>query len=105
MEKLERVLQRLQEAGLTLREDKCTFGLPSVEYLGHIIHENGLHPSPKKIQAIQEAPAPRNLTELRSFVGLFNYYINFIPNLSSVLAPFYRLMEKTESNETSKLHV
>ena len=62
---LERVLQRLEEAGLTLQKDKCAFALSSVEYLGHNIDGNGLHPSPRKIKAIQEAPVPKNLTELR----------------------------------------
>ena len=91
---LEGVLQRLQEAGLTLKEDKCAFALPSVEYLGHTIDGSGLHPSPRKVKAIQEAPEPKNLTELRSFIGLLNYYTNFIPNLSCFLFPFYRLMQK-----------
>ncbi len=101
------VLKRLDEAGLTLKKDKCAFALSSVEYLGHTIDKNGLHPSPRKLKAIQEAPEPKNLTELRSFIGLLNYYNKFIPNLSCFLFPFYRLMQKGVSwkwtNEHSKL--
>ena len=89
---LERVLQRLEQAGLTLQKDKCAFALSSVEYLGHTIDGNGLHPSPRKIKSIQEAPERKNLTELRSFIGLLNYYTKFIPNLSCFLVLFYRLM-------------
>lgn len=65
-----------------------------MEYLGHTIDKNGLHSSPHKVKAIQEAPEPKNLTELRSFIGPLNYYTKFIPNLSCFLVPFYRLMQK-----------
>lgn len=101
---LELVLQRLQDAGLTLHRDKCAFALSSVEYLGHTIDGNGLHPSPRKIKAIQEAPEPKNLTELRSFVGLLNYYTKFIPNLSCFLVPFHRLMQKGVKWEWTNQH-
>ena len=52
LKNLELVLQRLELAGLTLKELKCVFTAESVEYLGHVIDKNGLHPSPSKVQAI-----------------------------------------------------
>ena len=91
---LEQVLARLTSAGITLKHSKCIFATTSVEYLGHIIDSNGLHPSPTKVQAIQEAPAPTNVTELRAFLGLVNYYHKFLPNVSDVLAPLHSLLCK-----------
>ena len=91
---LDKVLQRLESAGLTLKKSKCVFGLDSIEYLGHIIDKNGLHPSPEKVKAIAEAPTPTNVTELKSFLGLINYYNKFLSNLSMLLSPLYRLLKK-----------
>ena len=67
---------------------------PSVEYLGHVISASGLKPAPEKIRAIVEAPTPQNLTQLRSFLGLVNYYAKFLPQLSTTLAPLYSLLQK-----------
>ena len=91
---LDQVMHRLEQAGATLKELKCTIAAPSVEYLGHIIDKDGLHPSEEKLRAIQLAPEPRNITELKSFLGLLNYYAKFLPNLSVVLFPLYRLLRK-----------
>lgn len=66
---LHAVMTRLEEAGITLKRSKCVFLAPSVEYLGHVIDENGLHPTPEKVRAIQDAPTPQNVTELKSFLG------------------------------------
>ena len=91
---LEAVLSRLEEVGVRLKRSKCAFMLPSVEYLGHCISERGLQPTGKKVKAIQSAPAPTNLTQLKSFLGLINYYCKFLPNLSDTLSPLYRLLQK-----------
>ena len=91
---LDQVLGRLELAGLTLKQSKCTFATPSVEYLGHIIDASGLYPSSDKLRAIREAPEPTNISELKSFLGLLNYYNKFLPNLSSLLSPLYRLLHK-----------
>ena len=48
----------------------------------------------KKIRAIQKAPAPKDVSQLKSFLGLINYYSKFLPNLSNTLAPLYRLLQK-----------
>eukprot|EP00795_Rhopilema_esculentum_P016067 gene16067-7417_t len=70
MQNLLAVLQRIKEYGLGLRKDKCSFLQTSVEYLGNIISREGIHPSPKKIEAIKKIPEPKNVTELRSFLGM-----------------------------------
>ncbi len=91
---LEKVLSILDEANVRLNYDKCQFLRSQVEYLGYVIDEHGLHPTEKKIQAIKEAPTPTNITELRAFLGIINYYGRFLPNLSSQLAPLHELLQK-----------
>ena len=65
---LEEVLRHLQKHGVRLRKKKCHFLQESVEYLGHCVDNLGIHTSNKKVKAILEAPAPRNLQQLRSFL-------------------------------------
>jgi len=67
----------------------------SVNYLGHRIDQEGLHPTEEKLEAIRDAPKPRNVTELRSYLGLLTYYSKFLPNLASTLNPLYRLLLKS----------
>lgn len=89
---LEEVLKRLQEHGVRLREDKCQFLTPSVEYLGHVIGNDGLRTADDKLRAIVDAPSPTNVQELRSFLGLLNYYGKFIANLSTLIRPLNKLL-------------
>ena len=91
---MDKVLCRLQTAGLRLKSSKCLFMAPSVEYLGRIIDSAGLHLIMAKVKAFTQAPAPRNVTELRSFLGLINYYGKFLPNLSLTLAPLHKLLQQ-----------
>ena len=88
---LQLVLKRLDEAGLKLNNEKCQFFKPSVEYLGHKIDRDGLHPTNVKVRAIQDAPKPKYVKELRSWLGLLNYYCPF---LSTTLAPLHVLLRK-----------
>ena len=92
---LDEVLSRLDGVGARLRKEKYEFFSSQVEYLGHLIDEKGLHPTQSKIKAIIDAPAPSTVTELKSFLGLLNYYCKFLPNLSSTLHPLYSLLQKS----------
>ena len=94
LQTLDIVLQKLESAGLKLNKAKCFFLHSQVEYLGHIIDKVGLHPTTEKVLAIREAPRPRNVSKLRSFFGIINYYNRFLPKLSTKLAPLYRLLQK-----------
>ena len=67
---------------------------PSVTYLGYRLDAEGLHPLTDKVKAIEEAPAPRNVTELKSYLGLLTYYNKFLPNLATHLNPLYQLLQK-----------
>ena len=94
LKRLNVVLQRLQNAGLRLKDSKCEFLVASVTYLGHQIDADGLHPVNEKIKAIQDAPEPRNVTELKSYLGLLSYYSRFLSNMLSNLAPLNQLLHK-----------
>ena len=91
---LEEVLRRLDEAGLRVNLAKCFFLRESIEYLGHVIDRDGIHPTEEKVRAIKDPPQPQNVTQLRSFLGLINYYCKFLPNLSAKLIPLYALLNK-----------
>ena len=90
---LSTVLQRLQKYAFRLKREKCEFLQRSVEYLGHRINSEGLHAISSKLQAITQAPAPQNVQELRSFLGLLNYYGKLIPNLASLIQPLNSLLQ------------
>ena len=87
LQKLKQVLRWLQSRGLRLKQSKCYFLQPSVECLGHRVDAAGLHTSADKLKAVLDAPTPQNVQELQAFLGLVNYYGNFIANLSSLLHP------------------
>ena len=91
---LETVLSRFEEAGLQLKRNKCSFMVDSVTYLGHRIDTHGLHPLQEKVEAIHQAPPPKNVSELKAFLGLLTYYNRFLCDLSTVLFPLYRLLRK-----------
>ncbi len=96
------VLRRLSTAGLRVRKDKCIFMATEVVYLGYKINREGLHPVEGKVQAIQNAAVPTSVTEVKSYLGMLNYYGRFLPNLSHVLSPLHELLKKgVEWNWTS----
>ena len=91
---LQLTLGKLEESGLCLRMDKCTFFQDSVEYLGHIIDSQGIYLHPAKIDAITKMPYPKNTAELRSFLGIVNYYDCFTPGLATRCATLNDLLHK-----------
>ena len=91
---LNAVLTRLRKAGTRLKKEKCQFSLLKVEYLGHVISSEGLEPASSKVTAIVDAPAPQDVSELKSLLGLVNYYGKFLPNLATTLAPLYKLLRQ-----------
>ena len=68
--------------------------LPGVEYLGYIISADGIQSSAEKVHALMEAPRPENTTQLRSFLGLLNFYNKFLPQSSTWLAPLHQLLKQ-----------
>ena len=87
------VLDKLTELGLTLNVKKCKFFQQSVEYVGFILNKNGIQTNPEKIKAVVEAPEPKTVHELQSFLGALNYYGKFIEHKSTIAAPLYSLLQ------------
>ncbi|KAH9296601.1 hypothetical protein KI387_040189, partial [Taxus chinensis] len=73
---------------------KCSFYETEVHYLGHVISKDGIVVDPSKIVAITEWPAPKNVHEVRSFMGLAGYYRKFVKDFSKVTAPITSLQKK-----------
>lgn len=91
---LEIVFERLSKFNVKIRTEKCKFFQNKVEYLGHVITEHGIAPKKNKMQAIFDAPSPKDVTSLKAYLGLLNFYAKFVPNLSSRLSPLYGLLAK-----------
>ena len=89
----EEVFNWLEKHGFRIKLEKCEFLQPCIEYLGHIVSKDGIKPVQSKIEAIVHAPTPENVQQLRSFLGLTNYYGKFIPNLATLLHPFNALLQ------------
>ena len=87
------VFDRLQAAGLKLRWEKCSICVKEVTYLGFRIDREGLHPTAQKVRAIREAPKPSNVSQLRSYLGLLNFYRRFLPDAATILEPLNRLLK------------
>ena len=94
LENLEKLLKRLQDAGLKANKEKCEFFRDRVQFCGHEIDSEGLHKTQEKIAEVVNAPRPANVSQLRSFLGLVNYYNRFLPNASTVLHPLHQLLEQ-----------
>ena len=88
------LFERIKEYGLRVREEKCSFLQKKIQYLGHVIDEHGRQPDPGRIQAIVNMPAPNDLTGVRSFLGMINYYCAFLPEIRNLRYPFDELCKK-----------
>ena len=81
---------------------KCEFWLNEVSFLGHIVSKEGIRVDPKKIEVVVEWKPPRNVTEIRSFLGLAGYYRRFVKGFFMITAPMTRLVQKNVKFEWSE---
>lgn len=95
-ENLRRVLRRISEAGLQLN-DKGVFDVDHLSFLGHVVGKEGLAPLHSKVEAIVQAPVPKDVSALRSFLGLAGYYSRFVPHYSDVVEPLRKLLRQSQA--------
>ena len=88
---LQEVLDVLEQNKLFAKLSKCRFAQAKVDFLGHIVSDNGIATDPAKVAAIKEWPTPNNIRDVRSFLGLANYYRRFVAHFSAVAAPLTTL--------------
>jgi hypothetical protein len=81
------LFQRLQAAGLVINCEKCVFGVPEVDFLGHHISAAGVSPIASRVTAINDHPRPTTVKELQGFLGVINFYRRFIPAAAHILKP------------------
>ena len=94
MEHLRLTLKFLRKHKLYAGLSKCDFYKDRIHYLGHIILEEGISMDPEKIEAIMNWPTPRNVTDVRSFMGLAGYYMRLIEGFSKVAHSITSLQNK-----------
>ena len=93
-EHLRIVLQTLRERQLYAKLSKCQFLLDRVAFLGHVISAEGVSVDPQKIEAVVNWKPPKNVSEVRSFLGLAGYYRKFVEGFSKIAAPLTKLTRK-----------
>lgn len=94
--KLRKVLQRLQETGVTLNHQKCSFQVEEITFLGHKIDRQGIRPDDAKTKAVREMCPPTSKPELQRMLGMATYLARFVPNLADVLQPLSSMLSSKQ---------
>jgi len=102
IERLGLILTRLKECGIKLSSEKCFFIQRKVNFLGHVVGEDGIETDPEKIEKIKNYPRPTNSDELRSFLAFCGYYRKFLENFSRVIRPLADLLPPTSTKKRNK---
>lgn len=88
------VFDRIQSAGLTIKKTKCEFGNAVVTYLGHTVGNNKITPTRAKIDSILNFPKPKDVKQLRQFLGVASYYRRYVPHMAHIVAPLTNMLKK-----------
>ena len=91
---LEALFERISDYGFRVRIEKCNFLMPQLRYLGNVIDSTGRRPDPAKIEAIRKMPQPTDIAQVRSFLGMLNYYGHFVSEMRQLRAPLDALLKK-----------
>ena len=86
--RLDQVLQHLLSAGRTLNACKCEFSKIEIQFLGHDVSNKGINPDPEKIKAITLFPEPKEVGDIRRFLGIINQFSKFSPHIAQETKPF-----------------
>ena len=84
LQHIEEIFKRLECFGLKMKREKCDFFKKHIQYLGHLIAEEGFIPLPEKLDSIRKMPRPKTPKEVKQFLGLIGYYRKFIPSFSDI---------------------
>ena len=103
-EKVREVFRKLDSRKLQLKEEKCNIAKNEIDWLGFRISEKGIKPLNEKIQGISEKIKPKNLKELRSYLGAVNQLTKFIPGLAKITEPFRDLLKKEGNWDWKEKH-
>ena len=87
---------RLKDFNAKVNAEKSKFIETSVNFLGHEINSEGIKPAKDKVEALIKAPRPTNVTEVRAFLGLVNFYRKFVKGITEVVYPLYELERKDQ---------
>ena len=98
------LFRRLEAFGMVIQVEKCSFCETSVTFLGYEISHEGFLPLADNLAAIREMAPPQNVQELRRFLGMINYYHNFIPQLAAILQPLYDLLKGEKVPKRRQVH-
>jgi hypothetical protein len=99
LERLELVLNALARHGITLNPKKCKFGLKQIEYLGYLVDSEGTRFSEAKVERITNFPKPIVAKQVRSFVGLANYFTEHVEGMADHLLPLRQLLDNIDSRK------
>ncbi len=94
LERLRHIFEKLRGSNLKLKPTKCHFMKKQIDYLGHLICEGGYTTHPDKTRIIENYPAPKNVKEIRAFLGLCGFYRKFVPNFAKISQPLTYLTKK-----------
>jgi hypothetical protein len=97
------VLKRLKDNQYFCKLTKCDFFKTSIKFLGHIVSPQGVSPDPAKVASILNWPTPQNVSDVRSFLGLANYFRKFIENYAEITTPLTNLVKGGVSKRKGKI--
>jgi len=91
---VEEVLRRLEKNDLYVKPEKCIWKVRKIEFLGVVIGPNRIEKEKEKVDGVLSWPEPKNIRDIRKFLGLANYYRRFIKNFTQVARPINTLTQK-----------
>ena len=86
---LGKILDRIRQAGLRLKPEKCSFAMKELPLLGFVVDKTGIKPNPNKIRAVKDARVPCTVNQVQRFLGLANFYRKFVPDYSKIARPIF----------------